>query len=196
MVGDPMRILRKIYQNDLVTRFLSFLYISLKEAHDNWRYTEYRKKYNVDPTFKFRGTGIIFFGNGDISIKENSYIVRYSILESCADCKIIIGKNCSIGPYVKMYTYGKLTDQDLDQNPFGSQLKYSKGDIIIGDGCWIGANVGIKGGVSIGENVIIGMNSVVTKDIPPHCIAVGFPARVVKFKSYLSEKEKKELSNN
>jgi maltose O-acetyltransferase len=190
-----MQILRRIYKTDFVNRFLSFLYVLLRESHDNWKYKAYRKKYNIDPTFKFRGTEIIFFGNGNITIKENSYIVRYSILESCAGCKIIIGKNCSIGPYVKMYTYGKLTDQDLDQNPFESQLKYSKGDIIIGDGCWIGANVGIKGGVTIGKNAIIGMNSVVTKNIPPHCVAVGSPARVVKFKPYLSEKEKKELSN-
>ena len=102
-----MKILRKIYQNDLLTKFLSFSYVLLQESHDRWKYNGYKCKYNIDPTFKFRGTGIIFFGKGNITIKENSYIVRYSILESCANCKIIIGKNCAIGPYVKLIHLAK-----------------------------------------------------------------------------------------
>ena len=64
---------------------------------------------------------------------------------------------------------------------------------LIGDGCWMGADVCIKGGVRIGTNSIIGMNSVVTHDIPPHCLAVGNPAIVVKFKSYLTKDERAKL---
>lgn len=52
--------------------------------------------------------------------------------------------------------------------------------IRIGGGCWIGQNVVIMPGVTIGENALIGANSVVTRDIPPRSIAVGTPARVVK----------------
>ncbi len=51
------------------------------------------------------------------------------------------------------------------------------------------------GPVVIGENAVIGANSLVNKkNIPAHSIAVGVPARVVKFKSYLSEEEKKILA--
>lgn len=189
-----MKILKIIYQNNLINKLLTFTYLMLRDSYYARTYTNYRKIYDIDQTFKFRGSEVVFFGKGKIKIGKNSYIGKHSILESGEDCNIIIGKNCAIGPYVKMYTYGRLTDQDLDKNPFGSQIKHSKGNIIIGDGCWIGANVGIKGGVTIGKNSILGMNSVVTKDIPPHCVAVGSPAKVVKFKSYLSEKEKKELS--
>ena len=46
--------------------------------------------------------------------------------------------------------------------------------------CWIGAGATILPGVTVGENSVVGANSVVTKDIPDNCIAVGSPAKVVK----------------
>jgi len=52
--------------------------------------------------------------------------------------------------------------------------------VLIKRGCWIGENVVIFPGVTIGEMVIIGANSVVTKSIPDKCIAFGAPARVNK----------------
>jgi acetyltransferase-like isoleucine patch superfamily enzyme len=51
--------------------------------------------------------------------------------------------------------------------------------VVIGDHTWLGENVVILG-VSIGKHCVIGSNSVVLKDIPDYCIAVGSPARVVK----------------
>ena len=54
--------------------------------------------------------------------------------------------------------------------------------IIIGHDVWIGEDVKIMGGVKIGSGAIIGANSVVAKDIPPYAIAVGNPARVVKYR--------------
>lgn len=50
----------------------------------------------------------------------------------------------------------------------------------IGNNVWIGEFVSVLPGVSIGDNAIIGSNSVVTKSIPPNCIAVGNPAKVIK----------------
>ena len=52
--------------------------------------------------------------------------------------------------------------------------------IRIKQGCWIGQNVVIFPGVTIGEMSIVGANSVVVKSIPDHCIALGSPAKVVK----------------
>ncbi len=52
--------------------------------------------------------------------------------------------------------------------------------VILKRGCWIGANVTILPGVTIGENSVVGANSLVTKSVPPFHVAVGNPARVVK----------------
>lgn len=52
--------------------------------------------------------------------------------------------------------------------------------VIIGDGSWLGHGSIILPGVTIGEHVVIGANSVVTKDIPPFSVAVGSPARVIR----------------
>jgi acetyltransferase-like isoleucine patch superfamily enzyme len=56
----------------------------------------------------------------------------------------------------------------------------SKGPTRLGDNVWLGANVVVTSGVTIGERCVIGSNSVVTHDIPPFSIAAGSPARVVR----------------
>ncbi len=54
------------------------------------------------------------------------------------------------------------------------------GTITIEDNCWIGANVVITAGVTIGKHCVVSGGAVVTKDIPPYSVAVGNPARVIK----------------
>ena len=60
----------------------------------------------------------------------------------------------------------------------------TKGPTRIGDNVWCGANVVITSGVTVGERCVIGANSVVNSDLPPHSIAVGAPARVIKQVTY------------
>jgi acetyltransferase-like isoleucine patch superfamily enzyme len=52
--------------------------------------------------------------------------------------------------------------------------------VVIGDDCWIGGNVVILPGVTIGRGVTVGAMSVVTKDVPDFCVVMGAPAKVVK----------------
>ena len=52
--------------------------------------------------------------------------------------------------------------------------------ITIGDNVWLGARVIVLPGVTIGENSVVGVGSVVTRDIPPSSLAVGVPAKVVR----------------
>lgn len=70
------------------------------------------------------------------------------------------------------------------QTPHGSEMrkwKYSDNKpIIIGENVWIGSQVRINKGVTIGDNSIIAANSVVTKDVPANCIAAGNHANIVK----------------
>ncbi len=56
----------------------------------------------------------------------------------------------------------------------------SKGPTRIGDNVWLGANVVVTSGVTIGERCVIGANSVVTHDLPAFSIAAGAPARVLQ----------------
>ncbi|WBQ02314.1 acyltransferase [Kribbella sp. CA-293567] len=56
----------------------------------------------------------------------------------------------------------------------------SKGPTRIGDNVWLGANVVVTSGVTIGERCVIGANSVVTQDIPPYSVAAGAPAKVLR----------------
>ncbi len=64
------------------------------------------------------------------------------------------------------------------------------GKIIIRDNVFIGNNTIILPGITIGENVVVGAGSVVTKDIPPNVIAAGIPARVIKtIEEYLKKRD-------
>jgi acetyltransferase-like isoleucine patch superfamily enzyme len=64
--------------------------------------------------------------------------------------------------------------------PYKYQRMFRIAPIRVKRGCWIGQNVVILPGVTIGEFAIIGANSVVTESIPDRCIAVGTPAEVIK----------------
>lgn len=64
--------------------------------------------------------------------------------------------------------------------PYKYQPLFRIAPVRIGTGSWLGQNVVVLPGVTIGEQVIVGANSVVTRDVPPRSIAVGAPARVVK----------------
>ena len=60
-------------------------------------------------------------------------------------------------------------------------IGYSKiGEIKIGNNVWIGGNVCVLPGVTIGDNVVIGAGSVVTKDIPANCLVAGNPGKIIK----------------
>jgi galactoside O-acetyltransferase len=92
---------------------------------------------------------------------------------------ITIGEHCPIGPGVVMRTANhRFSRSDVFIQDQGHEVA----DIVIEDDCWIGANAVILGGVHIGRGSIIGAGAVVTKDVPPMGIALGVPARIVKFR--------------
>lgn len=88
---------------------------------------------------------------------------------------VTIGDDVLLGPNVSLFTVNHV--QDLQGRKEG--LEYAK-PINIGNNVWIGGDVVVLPGVTIGENTIIGAGSVVTKDIPANVIAVGNPCKVVK----------------
>ena len=89
--------------------------------------------------------------------------------------RITIGDRVLFGPKVGLYTSNHLFDP-TERQLGGCIAK----PITIGDQCWLAANVSVMPGVTIGENTIIGANSVVTHDIPANVIAAGNPCRVLR----------------
>ena len=73
---------------------------------------------------------------------------------------------------------------DDPEKPVPWQGFTSKGPTRIGDNVWLGANVVVTSGVTIGERCVIGANSVVTQDIAPFSIAAGAPAKVLRPVTY------------
>lgn len=88
---------------------------------------------------------------------------------------ITIGHHCFIGPNCGMYT--AIHPLLAQERNLGLEKALP---IAIGDNCWIGADVTILPGVTIGSNTVIGAKSVVTRDIPDGVIALGNPCRVVR----------------
>lgn len=155
------------------------LYSKLYNTNHEAIYLNYRRIYSISSSFRFNGTNILFYGNGEIICGENSYIGNYSTVQSVENQKVVIGNNCSISHNVRIYTASNDADQNMNTNNSKSK-KY--GNVIIEDGVWIGANVFIKEGVHIDKNVVVGANSVVTNNLSENGIYGGVPAKLIRYK--------------
>ena len=89
--------------------------------------------------------------------------------------KITFGDNCLLAPNVSIYTAG----HPLHPDSRNSLYEYGI-DVTIGDNVWLGGNVIVCPGVTIGSNSVIGAGSVVTRDIPEWSLAAGNPCRVIR----------------
>lgn len=89
--------------------------------------------------------------------------------------KVVIGENCQMAPNVSIYTAG----HPIHPRSRNTMYEYGIG-VTIGDNVWIGGNTVILPGVHIGSNTVIGAGSVVAKDIPEWVIAAGNPCRVIR----------------
>ncbi|MEY8507964.1 sugar O-acetyltransferase [Lachnospiraceae bacterium 42-17] len=91
------------------------------------------------------------------------------------DTHIYVGDFTMFGPNVTIATAGHPICPELREKG----LQYNM-PVHIGKNCWIGANAVVLPGITIGDNVVIGAGSVVTKDIPSNVVAVGNPCRVLR----------------
>ena len=91
------------------------------------------------------------------------------------DTHIYVGDYTMMGPNVTIATAGHPILPELREQ----QYQYNA-PVHIGKCCWIGAGAIILPGVTIGDNVVVGAGSVVTKDLPSNVVAVGNPCRVLR----------------
>ena len=97
---------------------------------------------------------------------------------------IRIGDNVQLAPNVSIYTAGHPV------HPATRNTLYEYGiDVTIGDNVWVGGNVVICPGVTIGKYAVVAAGAVVTKDIPDYAVAGGVPAKVIKYLDPADQKE-------
>ena len=120
----------------------------------------------------------------NISVGENFYMNHNCVILDGG--KVEFGDNVFIGPNCGFYTAGhpidaKLRNKGLEYvKPIRNKgLEYVK-PIKVGNNVWFGGNVVVLPGVTIGDNVVIGAGSIVTKDIPSKVVAYGNPCKVIR----------------
>ncbi len=138
-------------------------------------------------TFPAQVTTLIHRMRG-VHVGKGSKITRTVIIEDSRPDLITIGRNVWVTAGCQLLCH----QRDLSQYKVGTPvmdlpLKYAP--IVIKDGAHIGIGSIIMPGVTIGEGAVIGAGSVVTRDIPPYCVAVGAPAKVIKTFQILEEVE-------
>jgi acetyltransferase-like isoleucine patch superfamily enzyme len=144
----------------------------------------------------------IITGGKRIFIGKNVYVRKHTWLAADpvtgdAHCRLTIGDGTYIGNFCHIYATSSiqignkvlladrvyLSDnvhsyENIHQPIMEQPVKQLK-PVILKDGCWLGENVCVIG-ATIGRNSVVGANSVVTKDVPDYCVAVGSPAKIIK----------------
>jgi acetyltransferase-like isoleucine patch superfamily enzyme len=120
---------------------------------------------------------------GGLRVGARTHIHPGCVLSACVS-DIVIGSDVDIAARSAIYSFNHGADP-------GELIKHqgltSKGPVTIGDGSWVGLNVIVLSGVRIGKGAVIGAGSVVVSDVPDYGIAVGNPARVVKYRNPKAE---------
>ncbi|MBR6583292.1 MAG: hypothetical protein IKK80_06780 [Treponema sp.] len=126
-------------------------------------------------SFCERGKKSLVFGN---NIQINDFVHIAALNE------VRIGDNVLIASkvFITDLEHGSYAGNESDSSPdlIVKERPLSSKSVIIKDNVWLGEHVSVLPGVTVGENSIIGANSVVTKSIPANSIAVGIPAKVIK----------------
>ena len=108
-----------------------------------------------------------------ISIVDRTFINTGLVALDVAPVRI--GADCLLGPNVQLLT----PIHPLEPGPRRQKWESAE-PITLEDNVWLGGGVIVCPGVTIGRNSVIGAGSVVTRDIPANCVAVGNPARVIR----------------
>lgn len=133
-------------------------------------------RFNSNSRFNFRGVNhkciLQTISGGNIVIGDNCGFSGVSIISGCS---VTIGNNVLCGANVI------IGDRNNHENIF---KEFKPAPVSIGNNVWVGMNSVVMKGVTIGENSIIGANSVITKSIPANVIAAGSPCKVIKERVY------------
>jgi len=166
-----------------------------------------RRRFLTVAGWRWRTNGLVFFGRGlEMQIARGAHVdlgrfvwlgdgtkVRCHEGRVEIGAKTVIGQECTISAYqrVRIGEQCVIADRamfiDFDhgvvevERPIRLQGIYKR-DVEVGSNVWIGYGACILRGVRVGDNAIVGTNSVVTKDIPANAVVAGIPARVIRMR--------------
>ncbi len=117
-------------------------------------------------------TGARLVVHGTLTLGDWVYIGR--------DAVISVSDTVTIGARTRLAERLSIHEGNYGEAGAWSAETMRSAPILVGSDCWIGANVALIAGASVGDAATIGAHGVVTGTIPAHATAVGVPARVVK----------------
>lgn len=191
---------------ELISKYMHKLYlIYFKWKNKHNKSVVFQKHCKISDTDYFEGNnnvgGSIYnchIGYGTYVIGENGYIHDCRIGRFCSiasNCHIGLGNHTlnmvSTSPLFSS-AHSMLPDNFLQESiDVGERTVGDTGyKVIIGNDVWLGYNVCVKEGVAIGDGAVIGAKSLVTRDIPPYAVAVGIPAKVIRYRFTQEQIEK------
>jgi acetyltransferase-like isoleucine patch superfamily enzyme len=141
-----------------------------------------------------RGVVLSTRPGGRIILEDRVYIGEYGVVASAAEVRI--ARDTIIAPHARIVDFDRrpgapppdaLAVQSAIRNP---QSAIEADPIRIGRDVWFGAGVTVRRGVQVGDQAVLGAGAVADRDIPDRGVAVGVPARVVRFRGASPEKGK------
>lgn len=159
------------------------------------RFGKFGKESFIQKPLRINGSKSIYIGN-HVFIQYKTWLASEPLTGE-KKSKLVIEDGCTIGHFNHIYatksiilhkdvlTADKVCISDNMHGydnisiPIKKQPIIQKGTVEIGEGSWLGENVCVIG-AHIGKHCVIGANSVVTRNIPDYCVAVGAPAIVIK----------------
>lgn len=191
----------------LLNKFHSLLYLLLH----HWRYKimfgAINRKCRVISPLKIDGAKNIFIEGKYTTIGKQTWLAAKTY-NGDSNCRLEIRSGSKIGNFNHIYCTQRIiieknvltadkvyisdnlhSYEDVDKPIFMQPIKQLK-PVVIGEGAWLGENVCVIG-ASVGRGSVVGANSVVTKDIPAYCVAVGTPARIIRKFNNITKKWEK-----
>lgn len=178
-----------------IFKYCNRLFEALKtNLYYRFKFGKIGKRTVIKKTITIDSPQNIYLGN--VFIGKNCWLAA-NPLTGASECKLTIMDGCSIGNYNHIYATGHIiieknvltadkvyiSDNLHCYEDINTPVKYQPvkqlRQVIIGQDSWLGENVCVIGS-KIGKHCVIGANSVVTKDIPDYCVAVGAPAKIIK----------------
>ncbi len=117
--------------------------------------------------------------NGTIRIGDNVGLNAQAIVQSTSDCPVEIGNDCVIGQGCLVIGGGSYNMERLDI-PIRCQGIRADGGVRLEEDVWLGGNVTVLGGVTMGRSSIAAAGAVLTRSVGPRTVSMGVPARVVR----------------